>query len=134
MAKEPPKKGGYGKPPEHTKWKKGQSGNPSGKKIGKTLAQYIAEVGDEQREFLQQGNPVTKSLKVAAAERIYTDAVKGKPGAARLVLDAEARATGAVNQGSSDWIGPEEFEVAKTQADWLGIVEQAKSEGQEDDF
>ena len=125
---------GYGNPPKQHQFKKGHSGNPSGKKNGKSLAQIIADVGDEDREFLQKGIPVTKSLKEAAAERLYTDAVKGKPGAARLVLDAEARATGAVNQGNFDWIGPEEFEVAKTQADWLGIIEQAKSEGKEDEF
>ena len=125
---------GYRRAPKQHRFKKGQSGNPSGKKKGKSLAQYIAEVGDEEHEFLQQGKPVTKSLKVAAAERLYTDAVKGKPGAAKLVLDAESRATGNTNQGNSDWIGPEEFEVAKTRADWLGITEQASKEDQEDEF
>lgn len=125
---------GYGRPPKQHRFKKGKSGNPSGKKNGKSLARYLADMGDEQREFLKQGKPVTKSLKEALAERLYSDSVKGKHAATRLVMDADRRTTGDAGQGGSDWIGPEEFEVAKNRADWLKIIEEASQEGEEDDF
>ncbi|WP_165354860.1 DUF5681 domain-containing protein [Tropicimonas sp. IMCC6043] len=53
MSKKYEKKGdydvGYGKTPKHTQWQKGQSGNPSGKKKGKSLA------GGVRRTWLEMG-------------------------------------------------------------------------------
>ena len=63
---------GYKKPPTQSQWKKGQSGNPSGKKKAQpapvmTLLAWIAEKFWEEIETNQNGVPVKMPAAEAAA-------------------------------------------------------------------
>ena len=127
-----PKKGsydiGYGKPPLGGQFKKGQSGNPSGKKNGKGLAHYLADVGEQEKTFMQGGKQVTMPANEALAHSLYTDAIKGKHAAAKIVLDAHKSISGDLPLAEMVLAGPEEFEVARTHVDWLKLIEDCEME------
>lgn len=124
---------GYGKPPKHTQWQKGQSGNPNGKKKGKGLAQYLLEAGEEEKAFLVDGKEVVMPVNAALAKQIYADAIKGKHQSAKLAFDAQKALAGDVPSLEAVLVGPEEFEVARGHADWLKLIEDAFGEAGEDD-
>jgi hypothetical protein len=93
---------GYGRPPEHSKFKKGQSGNRSGKRKGtKNLATIVSEVLLEPISIVKNG----KSRKITALEglmRVQRD----------LALNGNQKAFAAVMK---TYLTPEmrlEFEVA----------------------
>jgi hypothetical protein len=60
---------GYGKPPEHSKWKKGQCGNPKRrrKRSAKPVATMIDELFAREIVFVENGT----SLRRSAFEIIY---------------------------------------------------------------
>lgn len=125
---------GYGKPPASGQFKPGKSGNPSGKKKGKGLAQYIAEVGEADKTFLQGGKPVTMPANEALAEKLFNDALKGKPQAAKLVFEAQKGTHADALNAEGVLSGPEEVEVARTHADWLKLIEEVEAaSGEEPD-
>ena len=81
---------GYGKPPEAHKWKKGQSGNPSGKKKMATphlnLNEYFA--GELQKLVLvtENGKQVKIPLIQLLVRRFILSTVTGKPKDFALLL------------------------------------------------
>lgn len=88
---------GYGKPPKHTRFPKGKSGNPNGrpkklKKLADVFAQSLA------KEIEIKGKVITKLELIV--EAVIQHAVKGKPAALNIVLEQLA----AINADQ-----PEEF-------------------------
>src|ERR1700720_3357740 len=87
---------GYGRPPQHTRFRKGQSGNPGGRpgpkrglKLDFVGALSAALNGDV--ETLRQAKP--ERVVEAFARQVVLDALDGRVSAQRLVisfLDAEA--------------------------------------------
>lgn len=122
---------GYGKPPKHSQWTKGQSGNPSGKKKGKGLAQYLVEAGEEEKIVLIDGKTVVMQANAALAKKIYSDAIKGKYQAAKIALGAQKALSGDMPSPEAALSGPEEHEVARAHAEWLKLIEDAFSDAAE---
>lgn len=116
---------GYGKPPQHGKFQPGKSGNPSGKKKGKSLAHYLTEAGETEKTFSLGGQQVSLPANEALAQKLYTDALKGNHQATKLILTAEKGVLGDLSFGDGPLCGPEEIEVARTHADWLKLIESA---------
>jgi uncharacterized protein DUF5681 len=46
---------GYGRPPRHTRWKPGQSGNPTGRRKGRRNGRTVVEEALNQRIRIRQG-------------------------------------------------------------------------------
>src|SRR6056297_1938939 len=90
MTKKPKKTGGYdvgyGKPPEHTKWKKGQSGNPSGKKKKEAdLLDTIKKIASEELIVHKHGVPHSMTCLEAAVYALFAMAQSGHPQAFKLI-------------------------------------------------
>jgi Family of unknown function (DUF5681) len=86
---------GKGKPPVHTRFKKGQSGNPSGRPKGKVTVADADTVFDQvlsaQIPVSQNGRPRKMSKIRALCVGTVHDALKGDRAARKLVFDHVAR-------------------------------------------
>lgn len=83
---------GYCRPPEHTRWKKGQSGNMKGrpKRDVSDFVSCAAKMLAERITLNRNGKDVRVSKMWGLAEATYRDAVmKGNAAARRLLIDAE---------------------------------------------
>ena len=74
---------GYGKPPKHSQFKKGQSGNPGGRpRKLKSMKELLAE--GLNSEVTVNGKVMTKIELLVVS--LVNDAIKGKSEARRLVM------------------------------------------------
>lgn len=96
---------GYCKPPKHSRFKPGQSGNPSGRpKAQKTAAAIVAKAASERVTVTENGKRRrTTKLKVVATQ-LVNQAAGGNLRASKMVLDvlnAPAPETGVTPPPSS---------------------------------
>jgi hypothetical protein len=83
---------GYGRPPVHSRFKKGQSGNPSGRK--KRVRPLKSDFGDELSAVVQvveNGRPRRFTKQQLVIKALVTKAAKGDNVAIRGVIDLACR-------------------------------------------
>lgn len=78
---------GYQKPPKHSQWKAGQSGNPSGrpKKIKDFEKLMDIELSKELR-ITEGGRQVTISKREVIIKKLINEALKGDPRTIKMLL------------------------------------------------
>jgi len=92
---------GYGRPPIHTRFKKGQSGNPSGRRAAtKRLDWAIEEELDSLIPAMDDGRRVLISKGGAVIMQLGKKALSGNPSAFETVLQY-SRVTDPVEQRSA---------------------------------
>ena len=78
---------GYGKPPKHTQFKPGQSGNPKGKPKGCKNRRTLMDEELNKIVKIKEGSKVKSvTKKEAMLMKLMQDALNGKPHAVKLVL------------------------------------------------
>jgi hypothetical protein len=78
---------GYGKPPAHSQFKRGQSGNPRGRpKTAKTVDAKIAVALDQLITVNQDGRRSTVTKRVGVVLQLLKKAIEGDPRAMEIVL------------------------------------------------
>ena len=78
---------GYKKPPQHTRFKKGQSGNPRAKpKRSHDLASLLTEILDERVTMTENGQPRQITKREALVRRVIDRNVLGDPKAMQPFL------------------------------------------------
>jgi hypothetical protein len=79
---------GYGRPPHHTRFKKGWSGNPKGRPGGaKNLSTVLSEALNERVIIADNGGRRKISKRQAIIKQIVNQAAKGDWRAAKLLFD-----------------------------------------------
>ena len=81
---------GYGKPPKASQFKKGQSGNPSGKKKPATLEDILKRVLAKQVSVTVDGNKQTLSMLELIVQSLVRKAATGDLAAIKTVVQAAA--------------------------------------------
>jgi hypothetical protein len=83
---------GRGKPPKHSQFKPGQSGNAGGRKKGvPSLRTIVSEVMTKQIEFTENGKTRKASVIEATVLRLARLALEGNPRAITTFLELGAR-------------------------------------------
>ena len=98
---------GYGKPPRHTRFKKGQSGNPRGRPSGsKNLSTLLSEALNELVVVAENGGRRKISKRQAIITQLVNQSAKADWRAMKLLLDMlqaiEARTEPIAAQTSFD--------------------------------
>ncbi len=81
---------GYGRPPVHSRWKQGQSGNPKGRPKGsgrRQMAKAMQKVLGERMEIVIAGEVRLITQRELVARGMVKAAIKGSPSAYRAVMD-----------------------------------------------
>jgi Family of unknown function (DUF5681) len=118
---------GYGRPPVHSRFRKGQSGNPTGKRRHGEVERAQALIWQELHRSLtlREGDKLTRMPALQAMARsLMTCAVKGNVPAQRAVVkllqdieDARARRTAAaskkLNKDGNDITDAELMDILK---------------------
>lgn len=69
---------GYGKPPRHTRFKSGHSGNPNGKPKGvKSIKALLGKEGRQRVRITENGKTVSVTKLELAVKRLYERCAKG---------------------------------------------------------
>ena len=80
--------GGYGKPPRHSQFKKGQSGNPQGRPKGShNFSTDLKETLEKLIRITDHGKPRTVSTQLAALMRLREQALGGRARALDRLLE-----------------------------------------------
>jgi hypothetical protein len=78
---------GYGRPPQHTRFKKGQSGNPHGRKKGRRNLRDVVVATLDERIWVREGESRRKISKTEALVRTTVNrAIAGDQKAASLLM------------------------------------------------
>jgi hypothetical protein len=79
---------GYGRPPRHTRFKKGRSGNPRGRSPGsRNLSTLLCETLNEPVIVAENGGRRKISKRQAIIKQLVNQSAKGDWRAAKLLLD-----------------------------------------------
>lgn len=90
---------GYGKPPVHTRFQPGQSGNPNGRHGKKLKIDGILEKSLRKRVAItRDGKRKSIALLEAIVEKLTVDAAKGDHAARKLILQLNEQREQAVDQ------------------------------------
>ena len=85
--KEPTEKVGPGKPPRHTRFKPGQSGNPNGRPKGsKNFATILQQQLRKMVTITVDGKPKRLTVQEVIARRLANDSMKGTTKAMELLI------------------------------------------------
>jgi hypothetical protein len=110
---------GYGKPPRHSQFKRGQSGNPRGRPAGsKNLATLVSEALDEPVIVAEDGGRRKISKREAIVKQLVNRSAKADLRATKILLDIVREIEGRIE--------PETVESSFSAADEK-VIEQIKA-------
>lgn len=91
---------GYGRPPRHTRWKKGQSGNPSGRPKGtRGLKTDLRAELISRMEISMNGKRVSGTKQQLMLRTLSARAAAGDVRATRILIDLVLQVFGPDDQG-----------------------------------
>lgn len=130
MAQEDGKKGGYeigyGKPPKHTQWQKGQSGNPSGKKTkAETIEATLKKLSAKEIVVHDKGVPVTMTQQEAMCSTVYVKAMNGDIPSAKFITSHLPSVEESQLPTASYKLTAADLAALESHADWVALKEQA---------
>ena len=125
---------GYGKPPRHTRFKKGQSGNPAGRAPGVPNARALIEKeGAEPITITENGVQKVITKREAACKAFFARLMKGDVRAFRILLEADRTDDGAAATGGGEALSEADLGTIRRHADWVKLIEAAEREMDDDE-
>lgn len=106
---------GYGKPPKHTQFKPGQSGNPKGRP--KRSKNFVTDLREELHETIpvrENGKVKTLPKQRAILKALMSKALKGETRAIQTIVGmVEQYLLDEIDEAASPALGPDDEEILK---------------------
>ena len=137
---------GYGRPPKHTRFRKGQSGNPRGRPRGDTraippvgLSQALRKAASRPVSMTVDGRRTRTTLAEAIIQQLLAKAAKGDHKSTKLFCDlVRLTETGSETRSHEEWLdlldtedGPPPTDLDRARA-IAAVFERAKSSMQDE--
>ncbi len=123
---------GYGKPPIHTRWPKGVSGNPGGKKVkAESFADTFKRIAGEEIIVSKNGARIAITNVEAMLYAAFHKAQSGNPQLVKTLL--KELAGSEETHGAAFDISEADIQVLETEADFRGLIEAVRAEFQSED-
>lgn len=120
---------GYGKPPKHTQFKKGQSGNPSGKaKKEASLRAALDKILNTKVSVAKNGQQVRMTKLEAALEMLVQKAMQGSHLHLKLLMQIIEMGEAPLGPEAALVLAEADLAVLESHADWVAVVEAAEDE------
>ena len=118
---------GYAKPPKSSRFAKGTSGNPTGKKQGmKNVKTLVEAEGAQQIAVTEGGTTKVISKLEAVIKSMFQSALKGNVSATKEVLAALTSGDSSATAGTDYEISDADLNALRNHADFLKLIEQAE--------
>jgi len=96
---------GYKRPPTHSQFAKGKSGNPSGRPKGKRKVNSLADILNQQVTMTIDGVPRRVPLTEATVTKLFQNALNGNASATRMALQLIEKAEQKQEEEESNPLG-----------------------------
>lgn len=124
---------GYKKPPRHSQFQPGQSGNPGGRPKGSgSLSALVEKLGSQKVSVTENGVKKIMSKFEVLVSAQFSKASKGNVAAAKFLAGVKQGADQAETAGNSDPLGEEDDQVFREEVDWLAMAQKLKQESEND--
>ncbi|SEO89065.1 hypothetical protein SAMN04490248_11535 [Salinihabitans flavidus] len=120
---------GYGKPPKQHRWKKGQSGNPSGKRrCEERIEETFRRIAEEEILVNHNGSQTAMPQREAVIRSVLAKGMKGDVPAFKAITPFLDRGDSSGVASANLTAELADLDVLQTHADWVGLVERAQKE------
>lgn len=119
---------GYCKPPKHTQWPKGVSGNPAGKKKEESLLDQLRKLSAKEIVVHQNGAPMTMTQGEAMLAAVFNKAMMGDLGSIKFIAQMLGMSEADLAAAKVPTLTEGMLNVLETHADWVGVAETARAE------
>ena len=119
---------GYGKPPQHTQFQKGQSGNPSGKsKKSTSIESELKKLLKNEVIVTLGGEQVAMTNCQAIGHVLVTKAKKGDLASIKYVLEKTGADLSDVPTSQAYTLTEADLQAMNSHAKWLAVIEEAQA-------
>jgi len=119
---------GRGKPPKHSQWKKGESGNPSGKnKKEDSFRAILEKLASEEILVQKNGTPISMTRKEAIVFSVLAKAMKGELACVKFIHSELGLETVSMGSTEAPELSADMLGVLKGHTNWVGLCEAAEA-------
>lgn len=121
--------GGYKNPPKQSQWKKGQSGNPSGKpKKAASIEAKLKKLAAKEIVVIENGTQVSMTQDEAMLVAVLMKAMKGDMAAVKFVTQTLGSGETTTAQSPTLKLTADDLKVLEHRADWMAVLEAARAQ------
>lgn len=120
---------GYGKPPKHSQFKSGQSGNPKGRPKGaKNLKTYLHQEAMTIVEYKENGQIQKASKLKILVMQLFSESLKGKSASQKAILELLEKypLAESAQDSTEQELGPEDLKNIDDHIDFLETLREAR--------
>ena len=120
---------GYKNPPQHSQWKKGQSGNPSGKpKKAASIEAKLKKLAAKEIVVYENGTAVSMSQDEAMLVAVFMKAMKGDMTAVKFITETLSHDGDQAHKPLSLSITPDDLKVLENRLLWVETLQEARAQ------